>query len=108
VCNASSGACETDGICSGLSGECSDKQIRDAGYVCRPAAGSCDVEEKCDGLSSSCPEDKYRPSGEACGDGDVCSGDSAYCAGEEPMDSAPKSGGFLVCVLLLALLVLML
>jgi len=106
VCNKSNG-CETDGVCTGLSGECSAKEIREAGFVCRPAAGSCDVEEKCDGVSGSCPADKYRPSGESCGDGDVCGGDTPYCAGEQPMDSAPKSGGFFIPVLL-AVLVFML
>ncbi len=96
VCRAANGACDSEELCTGASGECPADTKFGAARVCRSAAaGGCDVAETCDGASDECPADAFQPashvcrsSAGACDPAEQCNGADAQCPGDQLSDAS--------------------
>ena len=57
LCRPSSGPCDANESCTGISAACPADAVLSDVTMCRPSAGVCDPAEQCDGLATLCPPD---------------------------------------------------
>lgn len=87
VCSNSTGPCQGDTLCDGVSLSCpSDTPFLSNDTVCANATGPCQHNSKCTGSSATCPPQEYILSGSVCDAAlgscetdAVCDGSSATC-----------------------------
>ncbi|MCC6336136.1 MAG: hypothetical protein IT380_19390 [Myxococcales bacterium] len=99
LCAYAPGACATNRLCTGASGDCPPAVVFPAGVTCRPSNQPvCDPAESCDGVNVDCPPDIVADAGTPCDDGRLCTVNDVcswiYCTGDNRDCSGPCIDGY--------------
>jgi len=73
LCNASTGPCQNDSVCTGSNATCPALTFMPANTVCNATSGPCQNSAMCNGTSALCPAKTQIPSGGSCGNNTQCS-----------------------------------